>query len=174
MRYGSVDGQSLFPLVILAIKADSAAAVSFKHCSSLVPYHQFLPWVNQLVSYSNTSPAVASLLVAIAAEYPAHVRTPLGITRSNLHSACLATDAFKSLELNLPIDSTWEMFLKSIVYLYPPEKAAAEFLNSGIMTLDISENVNKCRNLIGFFLRKLRRRFSSLQVEIPSLGRTKR
>lgn len=131
MRYGSVDGQALFPLVISAIHNHPAAANSFENYRSSVPNQLFLPWVNQLVSYSTASPAIASLLVDIAAKYPAHVRAPFGITRSNMSPENLNTNAIRSIESALPTDSTWELFLKSIIYLHPPEKVAAELLNSG-------------------------------------------
>lgn len=140
MRYGSVDGQALFPLVISAIQNHSAAANSFENYRLSVPYQLFLPWVNQLVSYSTASPAIASLLFDIAAKYPVHVRAPFGITRSTLSSENLNTCAITSIESALPTDSTWELFLKSIMYLHPPEKVATELLNSGIVMYDSQSN----------------------------------
>ena len=131
MRHGSIDGQALFPLVILAIKDNQAAAAAFENARSRVPLDMFLPWVNQLVSHFTSSPAIASLLIDIAELHPTHVKVPFGITRSSFSPEMLNMNATRLLESKLPADPTWEMFLKSTDYLRPPEKAAQELLNSG-------------------------------------------
>lgn len=135
MRYGSVDGQALFPLVILAVKDSSSATAAFQHLRSNVPTFMFLPWVNQLVSYFALSSAIAKLLIDISERYPVHVKLPFGITRSTLSQEVLNLYETRSLEAKLTTEySTWKMFLKSIDYLKPPERAARELLNSGMLS----------------------------------------
>lgn len=141
MRHGSVDGQSLFPLVITTIQNDFVAAAAFESSRSRVPLQMFLPWVNQLVSYFAMSPAIARLLIDIAEKHPTHVRVPFGITRNNLTPDVINMSVTRALESNLPVDPTWKMFLKSIDYLHPPEKAADELLKSGIYKVMVSFNL---------------------------------
>lgn len=131
MRYGSVDGQGLFPLVILALKDDCAFTHAFETLRCDVPLFMFLPWVNQLVSYFTSSSAIPKLLIDIAKQHPVHVKIPFGLTRSSLGVEVLAKSETRLLESKLLTDLTWEMFLKSIDYLKPPEKAARQLLNSG-------------------------------------------
>ncbi len=130
MRYGSIDGQALFPLVILAAKNNDTAATAFEHSRSHVPLTMFLPWVNQLVSHFTSSQVIAQLLIDMAERHPTHVKVPFGITRSSFSPEMLNMNATRFLESKLPADPTWEMFLKSTDYLHPPEKAAHDFLNS--------------------------------------------
>ena len=126
MRYGSTDGQALFPLVILAVKENDAAASDFEKERSSVPLNMFLPWINQLVSHA---PAMEKLLVDLAGSYPTHLRPPLEIS--------LATTTHRDeshqldrLKSKLPPDSAWQTFLKCVEYLQPPELVAKEFLAS--------------------------------------------
>lgn len=136
MRYGSIDGQALFPLVILAVKDNSAATAVFQHWHSNVPTFMFLPWVNQLVSYFALSSAIAKLLVEISERYPVHVKLPFGITRSTLSLEVLKMYETRTIEANLTADDpTWKMFLRSLDYLKPPERAAHELLNSGVFSI---------------------------------------
>lgn len=130
MRYGSIDGQGLFPLVILALKDNGTVTHVFETLRPHVPSFMFLPWVNQLVSYFTSSPAIPKLLLHIAEEHPVHVKIPFGITRSSLTAEVLAMNETRLLESKLLSDQTWEMFLKSIDYLKPPEKAARQLLSS--------------------------------------------
>lgn len=135
MRYGSVDGQALFPLVILAVKDNSSASAAFQHLRSNVPTFMFLPWVNQLVSYFALSSAIAKLLIEISERHPLHVKLPFAITRSTLSLEVLEMYETRTLEANLTMhDPTWKLFLKSLDYLKPPEKAAMDLLNSGIFS----------------------------------------
>ncbi|KAI9558578.1 hypothetical protein GHT06_015366 [Daphnia sinensis] len=147
MRYGSVDGQSLFPLVILALKEDFAVTRAFETLRSHVPSFMFLPWVNQLVSYFTSSSAIPKLLVDIAEHHPVHVKIPFGLTQSSLGVQVLAESETRLLESKLLTDLTWKMFLKSIDYLKPPERAARLLLNSATYAQDFPNFQSKYLNL---------------------------
>uniref|UniRef100_A0A0P6IJU2 non-specific serine/threonine protein kinase n=1 Tax=Daphnia magna TaxID=35525 RepID=A0A0P6IJU2_9CRUS len=147
MRYGSVDGQGLFPLVILALKDDCAFTHAFETLRCDVPLFMFLPWVNQLVSYFTSSSAIPKLLIDIAKQHPVHVKIPFGLTRSSLGVEVLAQSETRLLESKLLTDLTWEMFLKSIDYLKPPEKAARQLLNSETYAKDFPIFQSKYLNL---------------------------
>ena len=101
MRHGCSAGQTLFPLVILAVKDRSSAVSAMQKYRTSVPLNMFLPWVTQLISYVHHSPAIHQLLVDISREYPTHVRLPLAITRQLLDQEILSskTGQFRSLSL---------------------------------------------------------------------------
>ena len=132
MRYGSLDGQSFFPLVILATKESSEAAIELEKSRFSVPLHMFLPWINQLVSHLASSRSIALVVADVAKQYPINVQVPYRISKSNLSPVLPETDVIHLLETAIPINTTWEMFLRSLSYLYPPERAAKELLKSSI------------------------------------------
>lgn len=127
MRYGSCDGQSLFPLVIMALKEKRTTDFDFERERAAVPLNMFLPWVNQLVSNTASTPALTELLVDMARTYATHVRVPFEITRKTFGPNVLH---FKRIESELPTDPTWELFQNSISYLQPPGKFACDMLSS--------------------------------------------
>ena len=188
MRHGSNAGQALFPLVILAVKDNSRAALNMAKLRQSVPLNMFLPWVTQLISHLQDSSTIEQLLLDITEEYPTHVQLPFTITKKLLsqdrlqskygHFFIISFDTFWShwidvlflcfflkfyldaidrLESKLPIDPTWNFFLESIDYLFPPERAARDLLDAiykGMM-LKVSNFSSQQTNLLRTkFLRK--------------------
>lgn len=130
MRYGSTDGQALFPLVLLGMKEGDEVAKDFEKERSGVPLSMFLPWINQLVAHSSAVPALEGLMVDLAGSYPTHLRPPLEISRSSTTKGGDSSRLSRPLESHLPVDRAWETFIKCADYLQPPEKAVKEFLSS--------------------------------------------
>lgn len=130
MQYGSVGGQALFPLAILAVKQSDTAAAQMETYRQRVPLKMFLPWVTQLISHvSSASAAIGQLLLDLADQYPTHVRLPFSITKQVRGQDVLELNVVRELESKLLVDSTWKHFLDSIGYLLPPEKAVEELFS---------------------------------------------
>ena len=129
MKHDSIDGQALFPLVIMAVKECSEAAKEFQRERSGVPLIKFLPWINQLVSHMNDDSSASifgHLLAEIAEHFPNHIRLPFAVSRPR----------FLSLDIELKLkqnDLIWQTFYSCLDYLRPPEKAVEDFLIPGLI-----------------------------------------
>ena len=136
MKHDSIDGQALFPLVIMAVKECSEAAKEFQRERSGVPLIKFLPWINQLVSHMNDDSSASifgHLLAEIAEHFPNHIRLPFTVSRPR----------FLSLDIELKLkqnDLIWQKFYSCLDYLRPPEKAVEDFLIPGLNLFSIKLN----------------------------------
>lgn len=130
MKFGSKDGTSLFPVVIVMVKDSQVAQETFIKEIDQVPLNAFLTYVNQLVSYCASAPVFEALLIQMAKIYPVNVLLPLQVSRRHFESHG-QEPIVNRVESQLPEDIALKMFLKSIDYLRPPEKVAWEVINRG-------------------------------------------